>query len=315
MLDARAAFSYTGVEPGAQIADYVAVTNESQHAQAFAVYASDAYTTKAGAYDLLPTGRRTTKAGAWIRLAKASLNLAPGRQAIIRFTVTVPSYTPPGDYSAGIVAQITLPGANGGKADERIGARVYVRVAGQLRPALGVSGLLISYQGNANPAGGGTATVTYTITNTGNVRLGSAQRVTVSGWFGSATVDPPSLAQLLPGNSIAVRARVPDIWPAGPLTATVTLTAMSVAGTTSPPVPVTDQSSSLFEFPWPQLAALVLLTLLGLAAWWGVRRRRTNIAVLLAATEERARARDRADDRGRARDPSTTPETTPEASR
>jgi hypothetical protein len=190
-----------------------------------------------------------------------------------------------------------------------------VRVAGALHPALGVAGLLTSYQGSANPVGGGNATVTYTITNTGNVRLGYAQQVTISGWFGSATVHPPPLAQLLPGDSIAVHARVPDVWPAGPLTAKVTLTAMPVAGTTSPPVPVTDESYSLFEFPWPQLVALVLLALLGLAAWWGVRRRRAHIAALLAAAEERGRARDRGEDRSRAPDPSTAPEATPGAPR
>jgi hypothetical protein len=312
-LDARVRFSYTGVEPGAQISDYVAVTNESQHPQEFAVYASDAYTTKTGAYDLLPAGQRPVQAGAWIRLAKSSVNLPAGRQAIIPFTLTVPANMAPGDYSAGIVAQVTIPG-KGVQVDERIGVRVYVRVSGALLPALGVAGLLTSYQGNANPVGGGSATVTYTITNTGNVRLGFAQQVTISGWFGSATVHPPSLAQLLPGNSITVRARVPGIWPAGPLTAKVTLTAVPVAGTTSPPVPVSDESYSLFEFPWAQLIALILLALLCLAAWWGVRRRRTHIAALLAAAEERGR-RDRADDRFREPEPSATPEATPEAPR
>jgi Bacterial protein of unknown function (DUF916) len=305
-LDARVRFSYTGVEPGAQISDYVAVTNESQHSQVFAVYASDAYTTSTGAYDLLPAGQRSVKAGAWIRLAKSSVNLPPHDQAIIPFTLTVPPNIAPGDYSAGIVAQITIPG-KGARVDERIGARVYVRVSGALRPSLGVGGLLTSYQGNANPVGGGNATVTYTITNTGNVRLGYAQQVTISGWFGSATVHPPPLAQLLPGDSIALHATVPDVWPAGPLTAKVTLTALSVAGTTSPPAPVSDESYSLFEFPWPQLVALVLLALLGLAVWWGVRRRRAHIAALLGAAEERGRAH-RAEDRSRAPDPSATPE-------
>jgi hypothetical protein len=297
-LDARVAFNYNAVEAGAQISDHVAVTNESQHDQVFAVYAADAYTTSKGAYDLLPAGQPSTKAGAWIRLAKDSVNLKPGQRSIIPFTVTVPPYTAPGDYSAGIVAQITVAGVGGhSQVDERIGARVYVRVAGQLHASLGVSGLLASYQDNVNPAGGGTTTVTYLVTNTGNVRLGYAQQVAISGWFGSETVNPPSLAQLLPGNSIAVRAKVPDVWPAGPLTAKVTLTAREVAGTVSPPVPQAYRSSSLLEFPWPQVIAFILLAVLALGAWWAVQRRRATIAALLVTAEERARARDSADNR------------------
>jgi hypothetical protein len=307
VLDARPDFNYTGVEPGAQISDYVAVVNESLHAQVFAVYASDAYITSGGAYDLLPAGERPTEVGAWIRLAKSAVNLKAGQQAIIPFTLTVPGNVAPGDYSGGIVAQITVAGKGGIKVDERVGARVYVRVAGKLTPSLGVTSLLTSYHGTANPAGGGTATVTYTVTNTGNVRLGYDQQVTVSGWFGaSSTVHPRGLAQLLPGNSIQVRTTVPGVWPAGALTATVKLTAIAVPGSTTPPVPLTDKSSSLFEFPWPQLVALIVLILLGLAVWLGLRWRRSRLVSLLAAAEERGK---RAESWDRAAASETTPET------
>jgi len=305
VLDSRPDFNYTGVESGAKISDYVAVVNESLHTQVFAVYASDAYITSTGAYDLLPAGQQPTKVGAWIHLAKTSANLKAGHQAIIPFTLTVPDNVAPGDYSGGIVAQITVPGKGGIKVDERVGARVYVRVAGKLAPSLGVSSLLTSYHGTVNPAGGGTATVTYTVTNTGNVRLGYEQQVTVSGWLGaSATVHPKGLAQLLPGNSIQVHTTVPDVWPAGALTATVKLTAIAVPGSTTPPVPLTDQSSSLFEFPWPQLVALIVVILLGLAAWLGLRWRRSRLVALLNVAEERGR---RADSWHAAQE--TTPET------
>lgn len=312
-LDARNAFTYTGVEPGARISDYVAVINESLHPQKFAVYASDALITpKTGAYDLLAAGQKPTTVGAWIHLAQTSITLKAGARAIIPFTLTVPAREAPGDYSGGIVAQVAVAGAHGVTVDERIGARVYLRVAGTLTPKLSVTRLLTTYHGTANPVSGGSATVTYTIVNTGNVRLGYAQQLKLSGWFGSTTVQLPGLAQLLPGSSFRVSKTIPDVYPAGTLTAHVLLTALPVAGSTTPSAPVADQSASLFEFPWPQLVALLVLALLVLGAWLLVRWRRGRVLALLNAAEDRwQRAEARAAGQpaaGRDAGPAATPE-------
>lgn len=68
--------------------------------------------------------------------------------------------------------------------DRRFGNRVQVRAAGELQPALEVTDLDVSYAGTWNSFGSGTAHVTYTVTNTGNVRLAADQMVSAAGAFG-----------------------------------------------------------------------------------------------------------------------------------
>lgn len=54
--------------------------------------------------------------------------------------------------------------------DQRIGARVHIRLAGDVRPELTVTQVAADYAGSLNPFSRGTAVVTYRVTNTGNVR-------------------------------------------------------------------------------------------------------------------------------------------------
>ncbi|WP_200804410.1 hypothetical protein [Actinacidiphila paucisporea] len=123
--------------------------------------------------------------------------------------------------------------------DRRLGIRVKLRVSGELRPALRVENPHLDYSGTSNPFGKGSATVTYTIHNTGNAMLSARQKVSVAGPFGRLRTDAGKVAaspELLPGERWKVTVPVSGVAPAGRLTATVTLTPLltDASGTTTP---------------------------------------------------------------------------------
>ncbi|MET7396911.1 DUF916 domain-containing protein [Dactylosporangium sp. NPDC005572] len=266
---ARSWFVYD-VAPGQQVEDVVRVTNRAATPQTFTVYGTDAYTTADGAFDLLPASRKPTGAGAWIVLGQRAYTVEAGRSLDIPFRLTVPTNAGPGDHAGGVVASVVTQQTTGDGAqvnvDRRVAARVYLRVAGQAKPAVQVEQVAVAYAGN-------TMTVTYRLHNTGNLRLSGAARLRVSGLFGVTLGRTPDIAvpELLPGASITVTERIAGIAPAGRLTADVTVDPATADG----PLPSVTRSTSLWAVPWTALAIVALLAagLLGLR-WW--RRRRAN---------------------------------------
>ncbi|MFP5375852.1 MAG: DUF916 domain-containing protein [Acidimicrobiia bacterium] len=208
--DARAAFVYS-VDPGGRVDDFVAVSNFSEQPIDLAVYASDAFNTTEGAFALRAADQAPTGAGAWVALATREVTV-PGRsRVIVPFRLSVPGSATPGDHAAGIVASLLTPGTGGvGVAvDRRVGGRVHVRVAGELRPSLAVEGLHVSYRGGLNPLDG-RAVVRYTVTNTGNVILGGQAQVHAAGPLGvlARRAEGGAVPELLPGQSFRASATV-----------------------------------------------------------------------------------------------------------
>ena len=85
-----------------------------------------------GTVDLLPadatTGRTTgvvygtrgvKGVGAWVRLDRSSVTLAPGASAVVGFTVQVPSGVAPGDHLGGIVAEPAQPTRTAAKSSAK----------------------------------------------------------------------------------------------------------------------------------------------------------------------------------------------------
>ncbi|WP_033293988.1 hypothetical protein [Amycolatopsis jejuensis] len=277
--DNRASLGYSAT-PGAIVKDFVAVSNVGTTPVTVKIYASDAFNTPEGGFDLLAAGKPSVDAGAWTKPDKVSVSLAPRSVSIVPFTLTIPANAAPGDHAAGIVAALTTEqtGANGQKVsvEQRVGARVYLRVTGELKPRLAITGLTGSYA--ATPFGRGDATVSYTVRNTGNTRLSGKQRVSVSTPWGS-TVDAeqlPPIPELLPGGLFKVTTTVRGLLPAGWLDAAVHVDPVPVAGFTDQVGPV-DESVTLSAVPWAALGVLAAL-LLGLAAVLYVRRRRRSAA-------------------------------------
>jgi hypothetical protein len=277
--DNRGKFMF-GATAGALVKDYVAISNVSTQPLNLRVYAADAFNTTEGGFDLLPTGKPSKDVGNWIKLGKESVTIPPNGEEIVPFTVTVPRDAPPGDHAAGIVASLLTEqtNADGSKVavDTRVGTRMYLRVAGELRPQFSVENLDVVYHDKLNPFGPGRTTIRYTVRNTGNVRLEGAQAVRVDQPWGSS-VDAPALKripELLPGNEISVSTEVSGVWPVVLPTAVVRLEPAAMAGDVNPPAVATEVSDSFLAIPWSQLGVLALLVLgLFLLRWRRKRRR------------------------------------------
>ena len=223
----RAWFEYR-LDPGTRHDDYLGLTNYSYADLTFDVYAKDAFTNTNGGLDVLPATGQSRGAGTWIGVAPQVE--VPARSSVdIPFTLRVPDGAEPGDHAAGIVAALTeeVVDENGNRVavDRRVGARVYVRVVGEVRPELTVERLDVEYLSTGALGLDGDAEVAFRVRNTGNVRLGGVTELDVAGPFGtfSATQDGPDVHELLPGESFDGTAVVTGLRPVGRLRATVTV--------------------------------------------------------------------------------------------
>ncbi|MFE7777772.1 hypothetical protein ACFU5O_28510 [Streptomyces sp. NPDC057445] len=261
--DARPNFSY-GATPGVVVKDHIAVFNYANRPLTLRVYAGDAFTTADGGFDLFAAGHRPTDVGAWVKLGKNVLSVPRRSHVIVPFTMTVPRNVTPGDHVGGIVASLsavrTDKKGNKVAVDQRVGARIYLRIAGELKARLAVEDLSTAYDGTANPFGSGSATVTYTLRNTGNVRLAARQTVSVRDLFGgrAEVAKPRDITELLPGASLKITAPATDVLPAVRDTTTVTVDPRPVRGDVNHRIlPRVTRTEAFRAVPW---ALLVLLS-------------------------------------------------------
>jgi hypothetical protein len=200
---------------------------------------------------------------------------------IIPFTVRVPENAPVGDHLSGLVASLVSQGRTPGdrsanvNLEQRIAVRVSTRVAGVLQARLEVDDVSAAYVGSLNPVGRGTTTVTYTVHNAGNVRLGGKPSINVHGLFGPSfsPSELPDIPLLLPGYSATVTVEVPDVIPLVSMSADVSVVALSAVGDANPASDTATASAHFWAVPWTLLALLLALILA--VAWWLRRRRNT----------------------------------------
>ncbi|MGI5151581.1 WxL protein peptidoglycan domain-containing protein [Plantactinospora sp. CA-294935] len=283
----RPNFSYD-IVPGQRIEDSIRVRNFGAEPLTLAVYASDARTTSSGALDLLPAGEQPTDVGRWIVLDTAVIEVPPKKFVDVPFTMVVPAGAENGDHTGGIVTSYRSPGTdNKGRAvvvDRRLGTRMYVRVGGELRPELTISDVRISYSGTTNPLRPGDARVTYTVTNTGNVRLGAEQLVAVPGRLGfpGREVVLERMPELLPANSLTFSVDVPDVWPTFRTAGRVELRPVPTrdGDVFAPETPLANDSAATWSIPWSQLVLLLVAVLAVLWVLWRVRGRRRRKAAV-----------------------------------
>ncbi|WP_213451391.1 WxL protein peptidoglycan domain-containing protein [Rhizomonospora bruguierae] len=296
----RTMFAYK-LDPGANLTDYVAVTNHSARPVTLTVYASDAVTTPQGGFDLLPAARPPVDVGSWVSLTARTLTIPSTSRVDVPFTVTVPDNATPGDHVGGIVASLaaTTTDAQGNRVavDHRVGTRIYLRVTGELRPALALEDVRIQHHGSLNPFGGGDVTATATVRNTGNVRLGGRPVTDVAGplGLGARTASGAALPEILPGGAIRTTVQLTGAPPLFRLAVTTTVTPAAVDGQVLDPTPETaSHRVTVWAVPWSQLL-LVVLVAGAVWAFVAVRRHRRRRA---ARAMERAIAAAR--DEGRA---------------
>ena len=269
---------------GASVDDSVTVWNYSDVPANFVLYATDALNTGDGAFDLLPRDRAPSQAGTWVKVSQGAV-IVPAHSAMtVPFTVTVPAEASPGDHAGGLVASIEAPGTDpSGSAvtvDTRFGLPAYIQVAGPLTPALTVENLQSHYSRSPLSIGGGDLDVSWTVRNTGNVRLSAHQLLEAQAPFGF-TLDsqhPDDVPELLPGSTVSYSAHLTGVLPTFRVTSVVTLDTFSRAGDLDPAPPKASASSSVWAVPW--LVVITLALLLALIVWRRrlVRRRRQEVA-------------------------------------
>jgi dihydroorotate dehydrogenase (fumarate) len=260
--DGRSRFSYQA-SPGQQLTDNYVVRNTGTTAKTMKVFATDAYNTEDGAYGLLDTGVVPADAGNWVTFEggakQLDIPLDPGATRVIPFTLDVPADAAPGDHAAGIVVSVT--GAEGQiLVDRRVATRVYVRVPGDLQPALSISSIAADYQGQFNPLDGQT-TITFTVKNSGNVALGATMLAGVNTYFGIGAAEQTrqELAEMLPGSTRTITMTVPGTGQWGYLNPYVSLQPTIDDDALDPGVlPQVHRDTVTFAVPWLLLIAIAI---------------------------------------------------------
>lgn len=262
--DSRPHFVYDNVEPGATISDFVLIRNLSDEELTLAVYASDALNTTRGGFDLLPADTAPVGLGAWVETAEDTVTIGPRDSVIVPFSIHIPENATPGDHAAGIVAVFARSGADSGggqvSVHYRVGTRIYLRLSGELAPALSITDLSVSYSGTLSPTKGGDLNVAFTVSNDGNMRLTGEPRIEVTGPLGiglqEAFLEP--LPELLPGSTYTVEAVVAGVVPLLRANARIVIEPQAVGGD-GPAVLTVSQAAGSWALPLPQLAVLVLI--------------------------------------------------------
>ncbi|MER5542911.1 DUF916 domain-containing protein [Streptomyces sp. NPDC002589] len=293
-------YFYLSADPGQTLTDQVAVQNRTGGPLTFRLYAADAYNTaRDGGFAVRTLNERMSGVGAWAKPASPRISVPAHRTVTVPFTLHVPEGAEPGDHPGAIVAldEHVDPGSGRLALGVRraVGARVYLRVGGPTLPALSVGQVHISHHQPLIPGlGAGTATVSYTLHNTGNVTLDPKVELRVRGLFGRTLLDRELTrvpSELLPGQ----RVRLTETWRGAPQLdrGEVTLTA-SAPGTRQ------SASAAFLALPWLVVA---LVCVAGVAAG----------ALLVRARRRRARRSARVRPSPRVRPTPSRPRSSPSA--
>jgi len=213
----RERFEYS-TDPGTQVVDFVVVSNRGETPAEFAIYATDAINElETGAFGLLTSDVPPTDLGKWITMDVDKVLLQPGEEATIPFNLLIPSDATPGDHVAGVIASITTTAESAEgttvNLEQRVAARMYLRVSGAVSANTEITGLTSSFSPELNPFAFGRMTVDYNVRNTGNVRVDVNQTMQITGPFGIplGEITPEPLSDLLPRQTVQVTADLPQI--------------------------------------------------------------------------------------------------------
>ncbi|MDX2676878.1 WxL protein peptidoglycan domain-containing protein [Streptomyces sp. NY05-11A] len=265
-------YFFVSADPGHTIQDDVVVANKTDKPLTFRLYAADAYNTARDAgFAVKSLGEKMRGVGAWAQLPKDRVTVPAGKTVTVPFSIKVPEGAEPGDHPGAIVAlDERIDKGGGGVAlgvQRAVGARVYLQVGGPTLPALAVENVHVSHHQPLIPGlGDSTATISYTLHNTGNVTLEPKVELTASGLFGRTllTRDLTKLpSQLLPGQRVHLTER----WSHAPQLdwTDVKLTASAKDTTES-------ATASFVAVPW--LVAAIVVVGMAAGVWLTIRLRR-----------------------------------------
>jgi hypothetical protein len=268
-------FVYT-LKVGEVYQDTVAISNLGTETATFAIYATDAQNTGDGSFSLMREEESPTDVGSWVELGATQWTVEPGTRVDIPFAVTVPADVAPGDHVGAIVAQKIDDPDNpddgiGFDVRVRVGARLYVRVDGPVNPSLTIDDLAVSYSAPGLPFSGADARVTYTLTNTGDIRLSPVAKLGISGAFGLGEEHLPDrqIPELLPGGSVEISEVIHDVRPYVRVTADLDVSSAETAASAN---------SSVTQWAIPVFGVgALLIVIIGLVGWRFIRRRRASV--------------------------------------
>ncbi|MDW4906123.1 DUF916 domain-containing protein [Streptomyces sp. ADMS] len=271
---AQRPYFYLSADPGTTAEDKVTVANKTGEPLTFRLYAADAYNTvRDGGFAIRTLDEKQRGVGAWARPAKSRITVPPHKSVTVPFTLRVPERAEPGDHVGALVALDERIDAGDGSlalgVRRAVGARIYLRVNGPAVSAIAVERVRISHDQPLVPGfGDSTATISYTLHNTGNVTLDPRVELRAQGLFGRTLVarDLTRLpSELLPGQ----RVRLTEPWRGAPQLdwGDVTLTASAKDTRES-------ASVSFFALPWLMAVVLVVFGVLGTVLAIRARRAR-----------------------------------------
>ena len=302
--DDRPYLSYTAA-PGSVIYDHVALLNQGAAPVGLQLYAGDVVMSDGTGLGVPPRDQAPTDAGSWIAFDAPRADLQVPAQTkdagigytVVPFSLTIPVNAQPGDHVGGLVGSLVTTGKAGDNTpaidlEQRVVARVYIRVTGDLRTGLAIADVTATHRGGGLAGqGAGTVEVGYTLRNTGNVRMAVQPDVRVAGPVGllPRTAAGDRVDELLPGSEVHLTTTVSGVWPLGRESVTVSATGLPSATGEDPGVGTVHASTQVWAIPWAVLALLVLLV--GLVAYRVRRRPRRRQPV--AASGRRVAQRDR----------------------
>ncbi|MFB9749827.1 WxL protein peptidoglycan domain-containing protein [Leifsonia shinshuensis] len=260
--DDRTHLSYQ-MAPGQRLDDVYVVRNTGTTQQDVTLFATDAFNTDDGQYALLDTKIKPTAVGTWVLFNGADtaehLSLAPGETKQVPFTVTTPANAGPGDHAGGIVIS-SQKGSGRILVDRRVATRLYVRVPGKLQPQLTVSSMHAVYNPTLNPFAGST-TISFTVTNNGNVALSGHLVAGADAVFGIPVGQlRKDVPEMLPGSTRSITIDVPGVPQVGYLNAHVDLQPYVEKDAMNPgPLHAVSRATPIAAIPWWILVLLLLI--------------------------------------------------------
>ncbi|MGF1618571.1 MAG: WxL protein peptidoglycan domain-containing protein [Acidimicrobiia bacterium] len=281
----RTAFEYL-LDPGESVTDWLGVSNYGYQDLELEIYATDAFTTPEGGFDLLAANRPPSDVGSWVEFGVETIVVPARSRTDLPFRLTVPPNATPGDHVGGAIAAYVTEtdGAEGTvRLDRRIASRIYLRVAGDLNPQLAIESLRADFTDTLVPFGPGTLSLSYTVTNTGNVRMSGPTTLTISGplGIGLRPVEVGALPDLLPGNSLDFVTVIDDVAPLIFLDLTLRIDPSAPGLGNVESVAATTQVWAISAVGFGLVAVLLVAALW---FWWS--RRRQRLADRRAETEE-----------------------------
>lgn len=297
--DDRTRLSYQ-LQPGQHLEDEYVVRNTGTTPQNVTLFATDAFNTDEGEFALLDTAKKPTAVGTWVLFDGSqpteTFPLDPGQQRTVPFTLTVPADAGPGDHAGGIVVS-SQKGDGQILVDRRVATRLYVRVPGDLQPALTIASVSADYRAEWNPFAGSTA-VTFTVRNSGNVALGATMLVGAKALFGipAGTAVRQELPELLPGSTRTLTVVVPGTAQVGYLNPYVQLQPTVEKDALNPgPLALVSRDTAIAAVPWWIVVLAVLVVGFFLFRRWRRRSDGKRAEAWIAYTEEEARRKARAE--------------------